>query len=398
MRVAYISADLGVPVFGRKGCSIHVQEVVQTLRRRGAQVQLFSTNCDGTPPHGLETLSVHTLPRPPKGERAAREASSIALNREWMAAVEREGPFDFVYERYSLWSHSGMEYARRVGVPGLLEVNSPLIEEQAVYRVLIDRGSAEGVAHKVFGDASVIIAVSDELVRYLERFPGARGKVRVVANGVNPNRYPRNLTPSLPAEEGIFTIGFVGTLKPWHGLSVLIDAFALVLDHAPNARLLIVGDGTEKEKLLGDLSSRNLLEQAHFTGAMAHTDVPGLLASMDVAVAPYPNLADFYFSPLKVYEYMAAGLPVVVSNIGQLGKLINHDVNGLLVPAGDAGELAHALVRLRNEPLLRARLGEAARACILHEHTWEKVVDRIFALADLHLHRKAGSSYTIERS
>jgi len=66
MRIAYISADLGVPVFGRKGCSIHVQEVVHTLRRRGAHVQLFSTNCDGTPSHGLETLSIHTRPRPPK--------------------------------------------------------------------------------------------------------------------------------------------------------------------------------------------------------------------------------------------------------------------------------------------------------------------------------------------
>ncbi len=290
-----------------------------------------------------------------------------------------------------------MEYAKGVGVPGLLEVNSPLIEEQAAYRVLIDRGSAERVAHKVFGDASVIIAVSDELATYLEGFPGARGKVRVVPNGVNPDWYPRNLTPSLPAEAGTFTAGFVGTLKPWHGLAVLIEAFALVLDRAPNARLLIVGDGTDKEKLLADLSSRNLLDKAHFTGAVAHTDVPGLLASMDVAVAPYPKLADFYFSPLKVYEYMAAGRPAVVSNIGQLGKLINHDVNGLLVPAGDAGALAHALVRLRNEPLVRARLGEAARACILHEHTWERAVDRIFALADLNLPRKPGSIYTLER-
>jgi len=145
------------------------------------------------------------------------------------------------------------------------------------------------------------------------------------------------------------------------------------------------------------MSSCNLLDTAHFTGSVCHTYIPGLLASMDVAVAPYPKLADFYFSPLKVYEYMAAGRPVVVSNIGQLGKLINHGVNGLLVPAGDAGALAHALVRLRNEPLLRARLGEAARACILHEHTCERAVDRIFALADLNLPRKPGRIYTMER-
>src|SRR5437899_9879892 len=147
MRIAYISADLGVPVFGRKGCSIHVQEVVHALRRRGAQVQLFSTNCDGTPPPGLETLSIHTLPRPPKCELAAREASCLALNREWIAAVEREGPFDFVYERYSLCSYSAMEYARGVGVPGLLELKSPLSAEQAAYRGLLDRYRAKRVSH-----------------------------------------------------------------------------------------------------------------------------------------------------------------------------------------------------------------------------------------------------------
>src|SRR6266478_1027903 len=144
----------------------------------------------------------------------------------------------------------------------------------------------------------------------------------------------------------------------------MTGAFAQDFDRAPNARLLIVGDGTEKEKLLGDLSSRNLLEQAHFTGAIAHTDVPGLLASMDAAVAPYPDLADFYFSPLKVYEYMAAGLPVVASRVGQLAQLIRHEDNGLLYPPSDTAALAAALERLRREPALRQRLGRAARELV----------------------------------
>ena len=382
-RIAYISADLGVPVFGRKGCSIHVQEIVRTLNRRGARVELFSTNCDGTPPQGLEAVGIHPLRRPLKGERTVREASSLALNRDWISAFEGGGPFDFVYERYSLWSYSGMEYARAAGIPGMLEVNSPLIEEQERYRVLIDRAGAERVAHKVFDDAMAILAVSDEVAGYLERFPMAAGKVHIIPNAVNPDRFCTSLQPSLPAVPGTFTVGFVGTLKPWHGLPVLVEAFALLHRHFPNVRLLIVGDGTEKEKLLADLSSRNLMHKAHVTGAVAHGEVPGLLVSMDVAVAPYPKLSDFYFSPLKVYEYMAAALPVVASNVGQLGKLIVHGVNGLLVPAGDAVALAGALVCLRNEPALRARLGEAARAEMLNRHTWDGVVDRILGVVGL---------------
>jgi len=79
-RFAYISADLGVPVFGRKGCSIHVQEMLRSLARQGAQAHLFSTSCEGEPSPGLETVRVHALPRPPKGDRAAREQAELAGN------------------------------------------------------------------------------------------------------------------------------------------------------------------------------------------------------------------------------------------------------------------------------------------------------------------------------
>ncbi len=111
--------------------------------------------------------------------------------------------------------------------------------------------------------------------------------------------------------------------------------------------------------------------------------MPGLLASMNAAVAPYPQLTQFYFSPLKVYEYMAAGLPVVASRIGQLAELIQDGVNGLLCPPGDSVALAGALYRLYSKPELSARLGQAARATVLREHTWEAVVQRILHLAGL---------------
>jgi glycosyltransferase involved in cell wall biosynthesis len=104
---------------------------------------------------------------------------------------------------------------------------------------------------------------------------------------------------------------------------------------------------------------------------------------MDVAAAPYPPLAHFYFSPLKVYEYMAAGLPVVASRIGQLAELVAEGVNGLLCQPGDPAALAAALGRLRAEPELRNRLGRAARATVLRKHTWDAVARRILRLAGL---------------
>jgi glycosyltransferase involved in cell wall biosynthesis len=383
MRVACVCADPGVPVFGLKGSSLHVQEVIRALRQLGASVELFATRLSGEPPADLTDLVIHSLPAVSRGDSAAREQACLAANGPLHEALFREGPFDLVYERYSLWSFAGMQYAREMGIPGLLEVNAPLIEEQAEYRGLVDRRGAEQVAERVFGDATALIAVSRGVRAYLERFPSVRGRVHVVGNGVNPQRFPLGMKPSLPRAPELFRVGFVGTLKPWHGLPVLIEAFARLHDRGPNTRLLVVGDGPERQNLMGDLAARGLLKAADFRGAVPMADVPGLLASMDAAVAPYPQRASFYFSPLKLYEYMAAGLPVVASRVGDLSELIEDSLNGLLCPPGDPIELAAALDRLRREPELRNRLGRIARETVLRSHTWEAVASRILRIAGL---------------
>lgn len=379
MRIAYVCADPGVPVFGQKGCSVHVQEVVRGLIRNGAEVELFATRAEGEPPLGLECVRTHPLPVVPKGELAAREQAALGANNGLRAALEHANSFDMIYERYSLWSFAGMQYAHEHGIPGLLEVNTPLIEEQAEHRGLVDHVAAVRVAEQVFAAATVLMAVSEEVARYLACYSNT--PVQLVPNGVDPGRFPVGLTPSRPARQGEFTVGFVGTLKPWHGLSVLIDAFAMLRERSPDVRLLIVGDGGERINLKKSLSARGLCEAVHLTGAVAPGEVPGLLASMDVAVAPYPRLLHFYFSPLKVYEYMAAGVPVVASRIGQLDGLIRDGNNGLLCPPGDAAALAAALDRLRRAPALGRRLANTARANVLEHHTWDAVVRRILDLA-----------------
>lgn len=163
MRIAYVCADPGVPVFGRKGCSIHVQEVVRALRARGATVELFATRFDGDAPRDMDARLIHKLPDLPGDGLAAREQAALAANRETTAALARECPFDMIYERYSLWSYAGMEYARATGVPGSLEVNAPLVEEQATHRGLVDRAGAERVAERVFNAATSLLAVSEEV-------------------------------------------------------------------------------------------------------------------------------------------------------------------------------------------------------------------------------------------
>jgi glycosyltransferase involved in cell wall biosynthesis len=379
MRIAYLSADPGVPVFGRKGASVHVQAVVGALAARGARVDLLTPRLGGVRPPALADVAVHELPPVAGRTRPERERAALAANADATAALAAHGPFDLVLERYSLWSHAGMEHARRTGATGLLEVNAPLIEEQATHRSLHDRTAAEAVAVRAFAAADRILAVSDGVALHLAAHPAARGRIDVVPNGVDPARFAARPAAARAADG--FTVGFVGTLKPWHGLDVLIEAFGRLARRVPRARLLLVGDGPERARIEAALAARGLSDRVRLTGAVAPEAVPSLLLEMDAAVAPYPDLRPFYFSPLKLFEYMAAEVPVVASRVGQVAEVLEHERTGLLVPAGDATALAVALERLARDRELGGRLGRAGREEVELRHTWDAVAQRILEIA-----------------
>ena len=377
MRIAYVCADAGVPVFGRKGCSVHVQEIIRAFRRGGAQVEIFAAAGAGSPPPEFDGVRIHRLPSV-RADTPGLAAVEV-LNRTIAVGLSQAGPFDLVYERYSLWSAAAVEHARAAGVPALLEVNAPLIEEQAQHRGLRDARGAAAVSARAFSAATALLAVSAEVAAWLARHPAARGRVHLIPNGVDPDRFRPDVAPALPAPDA-FTVGFVGSMKRWHGLVPLIEAFALLHERVPASRLLLVGDGPEQAAIRVELTRRGLAAAAHFTGSAAPEDVPALLTSMDVAVAPYPDARGFYFSPLKVYEYLASGRAVVASRVGQVAELITHEVDGLLCPPGDARRLAAAFERLHGDAALRARLGAAARANAVQHHSWAARAATIIAL------------------
>lgn len=376
MKIAYICADPGVPIFGNKGCSIHVQEVLRVFLNHGHQVELFAMRKGEDPPQDLKKISLYLLPSIPKCNGDDREAAGIATNRSLKTAIQQSGPFDLVYERYSLWSYEAIEYAHANHIPGILEVNSPLIEEQATYRSLVNVAEAQRVAKRLFHLSTSLIAVSNEVADYLRKIVRDPEKVHVVPNGVNIDRFAGTSEMNRSNSDG-FTIGFIGTLKPWHGVSNLIDAFEMVYRGDATSNLTIVGDGPERANLEEQVMKQGLTDATIFAGAVSPKKIPSWLASFDVATAPYPTLSSFYFSPLKVYEYMAASLPVVASRIGQLTDLIDHEKNGILCPPDDVNALAEALSDLRQNKGKRHRLGNAARDTVLHHHSWTKVVERI---------------------
>ncbi|MBT8484901.1 MAG: glycosyltransferase, partial [Phycisphaerae bacterium] len=189
MRLAYVCTDRGVPIFGRKGGSIHAQEVIRHLVRAGVDVEIIAARGGGDPPPCLSAVGWHELPRRRGDDDAAKERAALVANEHVRARLLELGPFDAVYERHALWSFAAMEYARDAGIPGVLEVNAPLLEEQRRYRTLVHDAEAAAAVERVFAAASVILAVSDQVAASIAgAYPDA-APVRVNANGVDPARF-----------------------------------------------------------------------------------------------------------------------------------------------------------------------------------------------------------------
>ncbi|MCI2956221.1 glycosyltransferase family 4 protein [Agromyces atrinae] len=368
MRIAYLCADPGVPVFGTKGASVHIQEIVRAFRGRGDEVTVYATRRGDLVPDDLADLRVVEV-RVPRGDTAVRERGVTDAARQLAAAAVADG-CDLVYERFALFSDGGARAADDAGVPLVLEVNAPLIEEQRTHRELVDDDGATALAAASMRAATVVACVSEPVAAWASRH-GARAPL-VAPNGVNTARI-RPSNAARPADD-VPTVGFVGTLKHWHGVDVLLDAAAELSRRGCVIRLSIVGDGPAGAELREQADRLGL--DARFTGAVAPEEIPAHLAAIDVGVAPYRE-ADDYFSPLKVCEYLAAGIPVVASRVGQLPMLVDDGATGSLVVPGDPIALADALAALVSDPETRERWAVAARDRAVRDFDWSGVLARI---------------------
>lgn len=410
MQIAYLLADPGIGPFGTKGASVHVQEITRALRGLGHEVTVYCLRRGDkkgveSVPADLADLKVVVLPVESAAGSAEREVELRRAGDRMLAAAAADGA-DLVYERYALFSDVGARLAAVLSqaagrrVPLVMEVNAPLVREQSAHRSLHDVDAAVALTESALSAADVVSCVSEPVAAWVRQdVPAAAAATVVTPNGVNTER----IRPAARHDDGTspgsfgrpFTVGFLGTLKPWHGTETLLDAVAAAGEAAADWRIEFCGAGPQLEALREQAERLGLGEATAFHGAVAPSEVPAVVENWDVATAPYPqpeNPEDHYFSPLKVYEYLAAGATVVASAVGEIPQVVGAgepDADGVAVGSrgvavrpGDAQALAAALTRLAADRGLTAELAAAGRADVEAHHTWGHRAADLLALVE----------------
>jgi glycosyltransferase involved in cell wall biosynthesis len=365
MRLLYVALDQRVP--GTLGGSVHVRAVAEGLARLGHEVHV-ATQCGGAWPNG--GVHWHAM-GPPLGRPELRWARSRAV-----ADLATRVGAAVVMERYYNFGGEGILAARRLGLKAVLEVNAPVIDYPGSAKSRLDR-------------ALVIEPMRrwrDRLCRMTDLFitPTAdilppwveKRRVVEVEWGADVVEFHPAATGPLPftPDPSRVTCVFAGAFRSWHGVVQLAAALA---------RLHDAGDHRFGAVLIGDGPERAAAEQVVkgvpgvvFTGAIPHAQMPACLAAADIGVAPFdplrhgPLRLGFYWSPLKIFEYMAVGLPVVAPALPRLKRLIEHGTEGVLYNPADPRALDRALASLA-DPARRAQMGAAARERVVRDFSWD---------------------------
>jgi glycosyltransferase involved in cell wall biosynthesis len=307
--------------------------------------------------------------------------------RTWRRArrfrIDAEGPWSrtevaYVWQRHELFQGAGLRLARTLGVPSVLFVPAVQVQEAEQWgtrRPGWGRWLERRAERPSLLAADVVACGSEAVVEQVLRAGVRERQVLVTPTGVDlavfaelPDATPLRRRLGL---EGRFIVGWVGSFRPFHALDQVVEAASSV----SGATLLVVGDGPERGRI--ERLAPALDVPATFTGTVPHHQLPAYLASMDVAVLLAPRGEPFHYSPLKLGEYLAAGLPVVAPAVGQLAERLTDGVDAILVPPHDVAAVSTALRRLRDDPEERARLGKAGRAAAEAGWSWERQVQRV---------------------
>lgn len=277
---------------------------------------------------------------------------------------------DLIYERNEILQSSGAQMAKKYGIPYFLEVNAPFPEEMIRLEGLSLLHLFSNKIEKIkYRQANKIFVVSTALRTFLQKnFKVDEKIIRLAPNRITPGKFYR-----LENRKKLETFGFVGSILPYHKVELLIRAFGKLQESRPDTRLIIVGDGAQKEALVQLSIQMNIADKITFTGKVPNEEIIQQLDKMDVCVMPGTN---WYGSPVKVFEYGAACKPIIAPNQAPLRDVMISGKHGLLSEENE-NSLFEALLYMVENPEKAIEMAEAFHSEVMRTYTWEKAAEEI---------------------
>ena len=383
MKILYAACDQQVP--GRDGGSVHVASVAAGLAALGHEVHvLASAGDDPFPADGARWIH---LP-PPLGTRRLRWLRAGRV-RTLVARLEP----DVVIERYYNFGGEGIRAARAVGALAVLEVNAPVIDYPGSLKRRLDRALLVEPMRRWrdWQCRHTDLFVTPHAAILPAWVPGDR--VVELEWGADTRRFTPEATGDIPFSRRTSDtcVVFAGAFRAWHGATHLVDAMRRLREHGCNDVVaVLIGSGPELPRVR---QAAERIDGVYCVGAVPHEAMPACLAAADIGAAPFdvemhpPLSLGFFWSPLKVFEYMAAGLPVVAPRIDRLDQLVRDGEEGVLYDARKPGGLAAALDSLR-DAARRRQLGAAARRRVVERFGWDAHCVRLASAIEAALERR----------
>lgn len=347
------------------GGTTHVLEVARNLKKLGHHIVVVTKKIDKDrvkKKYGIEFYPVSwRFYDVPGGKRSTIYSHASKLTKLCM-----KYKIDIIIERESSRG-SGAIASKVLNIPLVEEVNDPNCNKFSL-----------SVAKKIYCTSKKIIP---------EEF---RDKIQVVSWAANtdiikPEDGAKNKVELFDTD--IPLVGYIGSYNPWHGLEDIMGAIPLVIKKC-DVKFVLIGDvkfgssSTYKQKIEKIVKSKRLEEHVIFKNRIPYEQISKYISTFDLCLAPY-NMKDnndlakfgFFYSPLKLFEYLASGKPVISTEIGNIKKIITPD-RGILIPPGKPQELATAIIELLNDPGKRIAMGKNSRKFAL-AHNWFKHCQQI---------------------
>ena len=371
-----------LPVYGGRSESID-SFVLDAVGLAGGLERAYG-DCDVLTPEGLMDRQgvARGVSRPAAGAsvtgslvrklpRSARvalgDARSMMRGRRMrnQAALLNGRRYGFVVQKHRRFHDSGLRIARERHVPYVLKLDALEVREEASWGVT--RPGWGSVVER-FGEvrlireADLVLPVSRTLDGQLASLGLPDRRRLVLDNGVDLEAFsPGPADADLRREFGLqgrLVVGWVGSFRPFHGLSLVPEIARRLRGTLPDAVLCLVGTGDLFASTKA--GTDDLRETVRLVGPVPHDKVTHLIRAFDICLL-LAEPGPYHYSPLKLYEYMACGRPVVAAAVGDVARVVDGDAGTILVPPGDPGAVADAIARLAVDPALRVRMGQEAR-------------------------------------